>query len=129
MHSFDENKFTLGVFIGLSKAFDTVNHEILITKLENYGVRGSNIKWYSNYLEGKKQFICFDEKNTELENITCGVPQSSILGPLLFLIYINDIYKSSDILNFPRRYIIERGVTYTYSLSVNTSVLKFLLCK
>ena len=100
MHSFDENKFTLRVFIDLSKAFDTVNHEILITKLENYGVRGSNIKWYSNYLEGRKQFICFGEKNTELENITCGVSQGSILGPLLFLIYINDIYKSSDILNF-----------------------------
>ena len=54
----------------------------------------------SNYLEGRKQFICFGEKNTELENITCGVPQGSLLRPLRFLIYINDIYKSSDILNF-----------------------------
>ena len=94
--SFEENKFTLGVFIDLSKAFDTVNHKILITKLKNCGIRNENLKCFNSYLSNRKQFISYDEQHTDMANITCGVPQESILGPLLFLIYL---YKSSKILN------------------------------
>ena len=97
--SFEENKFTLGVFIDLSKAFDTVNHKILITKLKNYGIRNKNLKWFISYLSNRKQFISCDEQHTDMANITCGVPQGSILGSLLFLIYVNDLYKASKILN------------------------------
>ena len=97
--SFEENKFTLGVFIDLSKAFDTVDHKLLITKLKNYGIRNKNLKWFISYLSNRKQFISYDEQHTDMANITCGVPQGSILGPLLFLIYVNDLYKASKILN------------------------------
>ena len=97
--AFDENKFTLGVFIDLSKAFDTVDHNILLHKLKNYGVVNNNLLWFKIYLTNRKQYISFNDSKTDLATISCGVPQGSILGPLLFLIYLNDLSKFSNILN------------------------------
>ena len=91
--------FTLRVFIDLSKAFDTVNHEILINKLKHYGVWNTSLNWFKSYLSSRKQFITYDHENTTIKNITCGVPQGYILRPLLFLLYVNDLYKTSDLLN------------------------------
>ena len=84
--SFDETKFTLGIFIDLSKAFDTVDHKILTKKLEFYGIKGCNLGWFESYLSNRKQFITYGDKQTNIETIRCGLLQGSILGPLLFLI-------------------------------------------
>ena len=97
--SFDESKLTLGIFIDLSKAFDTVYHKILTKKLELYGINGCNLVWFESYLSNRKQFITYTDKQTNIETIKCGVPQGSILGPLLFLIVVNDLHKVAKFLD------------------------------
>ena len=97
--SFNDNKFTVGIFIDLSKAFDTVDHEILLEKLHHYGIQGNNLKWFRSYLTNRKQFLIFNKKQkSKTLNISCGVPQGSILGPLLFQLYVNDLAQASNII-------------------------------
>jgi hypothetical protein len=94
--SFTEQKSTVGVFLDFSKAFDTVNHDILLQKLYAYGIRGLALDWIKTYISNRYQYVIFDNVCSDRELITCGVPQGSILGPLLFLLYINDIAHVSD---------------------------------
>ena len=94
LNAFDENKYTISVFLDLSKAFDCVSHEILLEKLKFYGVNGKALDWISTYLSNRMNYVTYQGCVSERKLIPIGVPQGSILGPLLFLVYINDLNKA-----------------------------------
>ena len=81
----EKGHFTIGIFLDFSKAFDTVNHEILLNKLNQYGIRGIANDWVARYLSKRSQFTTYNGINSPPKEIKCGVPQGSILGPILFV--------------------------------------------
>ncbi len=87
----EKDEIMVGIFIDLSRAFDTIAHGILLRKLHFYGIRGASLKWIEDYLTNRKQYVEYNNSKSNLGKISIGVPQGSILGPLLFLIYVNDI--------------------------------------
>ena len=97
--AFSQGKYTLGIFIDLSKEFNTINYNNLLEKLKAYGIQSENLKWFKSYLSNRKQFISYNHSKTEMKTVKCGVPQGSILGPLFLLIFVNDLNNSTKVLD------------------------------
>ena len=98
LNCIDSGDMMIGVFLDLKKAFDTVNHSMLIRKMFAYGIRGPILKWFESYLADRSQYVTYDGINSDTSFLKCGVPQGSILGPLLFIIFTNDIFNVSELL-------------------------------
>ena len=92
----DSGKLPLSIFLDLSEAFDNLDHSIPLNNLNFYGISNTPLKWFQSYLWGGQQFVEFDGTCSDTTFINTGVPQGFILGPLLFLIYMNDIHMASE---------------------------------
>ena len=101
MTQMDKNYEPINIFLDLSNTFDTINHNILLNKLTYYGLNGSTLQLFKSYLQNRKQYIIeIEQIKSDILSITISVPQGSILGPLLFIIDINDFSQASQIFNF-----------------------------
>ena len=92
MKALDDGNFAYDIFVNLQKAFDTLDHSILLSKLCHYGIRGLGNKWFETYLANHKQFVSISGFASSTSSITCIIPKGSVLGPLLFRLYINDLH-------------------------------------
>ena len=107
-------------FLTYQKAFDTVNHKILLSKLYLYGIRGTPHDWFERYLKNRRRYVKIDSTKSSYENITCGIPQGSTLGPLLFLLYVNDLPNCVDKLSV-RSFAVD---TSLFSLATTFKMFK-----
>ena len=108
----DKKLVTCGLFLDFSKAFDTINHDILLSKLYSYGIRGNPLRWFENYLYNRNQVVKVGDTISSSQTIICGKSQGSTLGPLLFLLCINDLPNCSSKLSF-RIFADDTNMFYT----------------
>ena len=112
------NELPINIYLDLSKAFDTLDHSILIQKLKFNGTEGNSLKIFQNYLSKRKQFVEFENVHSEVLEINIGVPQGSVLGLLLFIIYVNDISKASNTKLF-------KFISYADDTTLTSTLKKF----
>ena len=110
----ENKKHSIGIFLDLSKAFHTIDHQILLRKLQCYGIRGIACDWFKRYIENRVQYVSYNTNYSDYIEIMCGVPQGSILGPLLFILYIHYIVKVSTVLN-PVRFADDTSLFHAYT--------------
>ena len=120
-NTIDNGNYGCGIFIDLKKAFDTVNHSILLKKLDHYGIRGIPLQWFESYLSNRKQYVSVNGHTSEELLVTHGVPQRSVLG--LFLTYINDLLNVSKCLTF---FLIDEVTNIYYESSDLFSIQKIV---
>ena len=119
-NALSQGELVCGVFLDFSKAFDTINHKILLNKLYKYGIRGILLNLFDDYLSQREQYVTINEINSDKCKITCGVPQGSVLGPLLFLLYVNDLANVSKLL-FPILFADDTSV-FLSDKNINTLI-------
>ena len=112
------------MFLDLSKAFDTLDHEILFAKLEHYGICDVALKWIKSYFSCRQQFVQFNDVCSTTQTIKCIVPQGSILGPLLFILYINDLPNASK-LTQPFLFADDTSIFYSHSDKLHSKQATF----
>ena len=122
VQSIDEGKYCCMIFCDLSKAFDRVWHKGLIYKLQKYGVCGNLLHWFENYLCDRKQKVMYKDMLSPCRSINAGVPQGSVLGPLLFLIYVNDV--AENMISLCRLFADDNSLQYT---SYNVANIEYIL--
>ena len=132
INTFENSKLTCGIFLDISKAFDTIDHNIQISKLYKYGIRGNTLNWFSNYLSNRYQFVSINNISSSFLSIECGVPQGSILGPILFILYIIDLPIVSAKLKFllyadDTKILYENSDTKTIIKSINMEMPKIIV--
>ena len=110
----DQHETTVGVFLDLSKVFDTLDHQILFAKLEHYYMRDAALQWFKSYFSCRQQFVQFNQACSPVQTIKCGVPQGSSLGPLLFILYINDLPNASELTD-PLLFADDTSIFYSHS--------------
>ena len=122
--SIENNDIACGIFLDFARAFDTVNHSISLQKMEHYSNRGLSLSWLTSYLSTHHQAVKINNNVSDSLEITCGVPQCSVLGPLLFLLYVNYIYKSSTQLSF---HLFAEQMTTIYYSHHNIRILQEII--